>query len=79
MKDKSKAAFPLMTEQSQNPDGTWNQTTDWQHGMTLREWYAGLAMQGLVQKDGIHALYKIHEEAVKQADALIEELEKEAK
>jgi hypothetical protein len=34
-------AFP--TEQGHNPDGTWNQT--YESGMTLRDWFAGMALQ----------------------------------
>ena len=33
-------------EQSMNPDGKWNQTTE--PGISRRDWLAGLAMQGLL-------------------------------
>lgn len=35
-------AFP--TEQGEDLHGNWNQTYD--PGMSLRQWYAGLALQG---------------------------------
>lgn len=43
-KDTSGPAFP--GEQGTSPDGTWNQT--WSPGMTIRQWYAGMAMQGII-------------------------------
>ncbi len=38
------AAFP--TEQGVAPDGTWNQTHE--SGMSLRDWFAGMALQGFL-------------------------------
>jgi hypothetical protein len=47
------------------------------NGLTKREYFAGLAMQGLMACSVISASRKeIAEEAVKQADDLLEELEK---
>jgi len=37
-------AFP--SEQGHNPDGTWNQT--YCQGMSLRDWFAGQALAGLL-------------------------------
>lgn len=53
-KDTSGPAFP--GEQGTAPDGTWNQT--WSPGMTLRQYYAGQAMKGVVS-DGEHVDWKI--------------------
>ena len=44
-KDDGGRAFPY-GGQMMNPDGKWAQDGD--PGMTLRQWYAGLAMQGLL-------------------------------
>jgi hypothetical protein len=43
-KNNGGPAFP--TEQHECQDNTWNQT--FEYGMTLRQWYAGMAMQGLL-------------------------------
>ncbi len=37
-------AFP--GEQGHTPDGKWNQT--WEPGMSLRDWFAGQALKGLL-------------------------------
>jgi len=42
-------AFP--GEQGHIPEGTWNQT--WEPGMTIRQWYKGMAMQGLCANGGV--------------------------
>ena len=57
------------------------QTTQWSNGMTLRQYYAGLVMQGLLSgkmgdsssKDWVK---DIVEASVEFSDALISELEK---
>ena len=59
-KDKSKPAFANLNS----------------GGMTLREYYAGLAMQVLVINNGAYSSKDIAEDAVIYADALIKELEK---
>jgi len=43
-KETGGPAFP--GEQGHVPEGTWNPT--WEPGMTLREWYAGRAMEKLI-------------------------------
>jgi transcription initiation factor TFIIIB Brf1 subunit/transcription initiation factor TFIIB len=51
-----------------------------QQGMTLRQYYAGLAMQGLCINsfiEGEDDTKRIVIEAIKVADALIEQLEKQ--
>lgn len=42
-------AFPFIpNQQMMLPNGTWDQNTDFgEPGMTLRQWYAGLAMQSI--------------------------------
>jgi hypothetical protein len=40
--DDGGPAFP--GEQGMMPDGLWNQT--WEPGMSLRDWFAGQALQG---------------------------------
>ena len=47
---------------------------DGEHGMTLRDWLAGMAMQGLM--DAAMPLAKIAEEAYQMADAMIQERSK---
>lgn len=54
-------AFPLYW--GMNPD----------HGMSLRQWYAGLAMQGLLASDTVEIDCKVLARAsIEIADALIE-------
>jgi hypothetical protein len=45
-------------------------------GLTKREYFAAMAMQGFISKYGIGIPLTISEESVKQADALIEALNK---
>ena len=46
-------------------------------GMSLRDWFAGMAMQGYCSNPDWQSSYEgIADSAVKQADALIEELKK---
>lgn len=49
-----------------------------QDGMTLRQHFAGLALQGLLVNAGRNSLdfHNAHQEAVRQADLLLAELEK---
>lgn len=59
------AAFPIQK------DAVWG-------GMSLRHWYAGLAMQGLLMKhNNFMSQNEIIINSVKYADALIAELAKE--
>ena len=72
MKADGGPAFP--GSQPMLPDGTWDQ--DWAPGMTLRDWFAGMAMQGLNAHYGHtadnQALQHRMEEALCQADAMLE-------
>lgn len=75
MKYKSKPAFPLLVNRVWNghvvPDF-------YAEGMTLREYYAGLAMQGMLCGD-IHITKDfdfIIKKSIEYADTLIAELEK---
>ena len=49
MKKDGGSAFP--SEQSECQDNTWNQTFD--PGMSLRDWFAGQAMVGLMGDSGL--------------------------
>lgn len=70
MKDTSKSAFPL-------PCGT--ETVIGTNGMTLREHYAGIAMQALITAGANwYDVKGTASNAIKHADALIAELEKVA-
>lgn len=48
-----------------------------QHGLTKREYFAGLAMQGMAASD--LTFHDIAHDAVKMADSLLAELEKTRK
>lgn len=62
---KNKPAFP------------WKARDGCNQGMTLREYYAGLAMQGLMSpNDSFYTPEGMAEYAIAAADALIEVLEK---
>ena len=71
MKDHSLPAFPC--EQSQNQDGTWNQT--YETGMSLRDYFAGQAASNLpylCYENSEHFVIKCYE----VADAMLKEREK---
>ena len=68
-------AFP--SQQEQTPEGYWNQT--WSSGMSLRDWFAGMALPNLVAKEleGITPTYiEIAQQAYLYADAMIKERDK---
>jgi hypothetical protein len=46
------------------------------YGLSKREYFAAMAMQGFISKYGIVSPLTISDESVKQADALIEALNK---
>lgn len=50
-----------------------------QYGMTLREWYIGQALAGLLARPNRGLCSHAEEEAIKRVDRLLELLEKEAK
>ena len=64
----------------QNNSETLCQQTGTPHymhsGLTKREYFAGLAMQGLLAKDDERAAKYISAQAVENADALLAELER---
>lgn len=72
-------AFPNDCHPSNDPDGKFGY-----RGMNLRQYYAGLVMQGLAQTELYFGTTSqpsdpwkwVAEEAVKAADTLIKELEK---
>ena len=69
MIDTGGSAFP--SEQHENQDNTWNQTFD--PGMTLRDWFAGNAMQGMCASPAAEWTWKARaESAYRMADAMLE-------
>ena len=69
-KDDGRAAFPRVIEH----DHCWGD----EPGMTLRQWYAGIALPAAIQEAhdlNIHP-DKVALEAVEYADALIAELDR---
>lgn len=53
-----------------------------EQGITLRQWYAGLAIQGLLAARGAHSntpelVDKVTKNAIKIADRMVKELEKD--
>lgn len=59
-------AFP--TEQGHTPEGLWNQTYD--PGMTLRDYFAAKAMQGVLSR-GIYSANQASDLAYWYADAML--------
>lgn len=55
-----------------------NHPSDW-YGLTKREYFAAMAMQGIISNPNNHYVtsYSIAERAVQIADALIEQLNKQ--
>ena len=48
----------FLSEQSETQEGTWNQT--YEPGMSLRDWFAGMAMQAiLASNDGRRVIAEI--------------------
>jgi hypothetical protein len=76
MKNSDMPAMPL-NEPELWADGCGNsKATVFAHGLTKREYFAGLAMQGVLASDALHLVGKeIAGIAVSQADALLAELE----
>ena len=72
MSDTSKLAYPI------NEMDKSGQIAPTHLGMTLREYYAGLAMQGLLQ-NGLDGPVRVATEAITYADALITALQEEDK
>ena len=57
--------------------GTFPDDTNCNPGMTLREWYAGLALQGLLSENATDLTYRgIDSDAIELADLMLEELER---
>lgn len=70
-KDTSGQAFPMpySTDEHSNP---CNVTTS-HYGMTLRQWYAGMALQGLLARNDFNCAESAVANAYRHADAMIRE------
>ena len=68
-------AFPC--EQHESQAGTWNQTFQW--GMSLRDWFAGMAMSGRLShpQNCDHSDRDTAQRAYGLADAMLAEREKD--
>lgn len=67
MKNADMPAFPV--EETSNSESL-------SFGLTKREYFAAMAMQGLLAQNGYNRFDLLAIDAVRQADALLEELEK---
>ena len=67
--DTSCAAFPAST--SYGPNGEWS--PPYNVGMTLRDWFAGMALQGILAgtPDSICTIDEYANEAYQYADAML--------
>lgn len=77
--DPNESAFPIVQEvQKEYTDGTSMDVTD--YGLTKREWFAGMAMQGFCSNHQVaETAVELAKWAAGFADALIAELNKESK
>lgn len=72
MSNKDEPAFPVQSFTIQNGEIVWGEP-----GLTKREWFAGMALQGLLANPGIDSDQEgLPVEAVQYADALLAALEK---
>lgn len=80
MKDDGGQAFPQLStsETWERNDGGYATSHESTGGMTLRQWYAGLAMQALINPKGeaLDRIGEVPEYAFMIADAMIEESRK---
>lgn len=80
MKDDGGAAFP--SGLGVGPEGDIYSSDQWNNtsGMSLRQWYAGLAMQGMLaacnENTGLSFINSMPAESFKMAGAMIAESEK---
>ena len=65
--DDGGPAFP--SEQGHTPDGKWNQT--YIPGMSLRDWFAGQALVGVLNWETATTPYERAKCAYAQADAML--------
>lgn len=70
MKDTGGPAFPSMRDMRHNPD------FDHEEGMTLLDWFAGMAMQGLLASTKTNSAQVIAKDAYIIADAMLAERNK---
>lgn len=76
--DEGGLAFPFNLPNSvfKNAEGTWMEKQNIEKGLTKREWFAGLAMQGMIAgSQGLQITVKeFASQSIKLADALIAKL-----
>ncbi len=76
----SNANMPAMPQSvSRSDDGAVISSCDFVgcEGLTKREYFAGLAMQGAMSRQGSHLFCDIADESVRAADALLKRLDEE--
>ena len=67
------AAFPGVGQTTfVSQDGRSQVVANYAPGMTLRQWYAGMALQGLVTRNGATGFENLAAWAFQQADAMLE-------
>ena len=68
MKDTGGPAFPYEIDL---PNGDGSETTHYSMGMTIRDWFAGMAMQGLLASTKTNSAQVIAKDAYIIADAML--------
>ena len=71
MKNENSPAFPISEEETDRIDQGIKIYT----GLTKREHFAAMAMQGLISEINVHNYKDLAEYSVRAADALLKELE----
>ena len=70
MKNADKPTYPLEFKK----EGSYN-TEGWSNGLTKREYFAGLAMQGLLASNSEQTAKYIVKKAIESTDELLKQLE----
>ena len=68
-------AFPYTHEQHETHDRGWNQTYEPHDGMTLRDYFASQAINGMLSKYGIAGTKELAVHGYEIADAILKERE----